>query len=82
MSVAHEHGHELGFLQKYIFSRDHKVIGIQFLFSSLIFLVLGGFGLQDIMTGHRTRHLKISAQAGQSGGMSRPWARRCRYRQQ
>ena len=37
------HGaHELSFLRKYIFSEDHKIIGIQFLFSSLIFLVIGG----------------------------------------
>ena len=43
MSVAHEHGHELGFFQKYVFSRDHKIIGIQFMFTSLIFLFLGGF---------------------------------------
>lgn len=44
MSV-HEttHAHpELGFVRKYIFSTDHKIIGIQFLFSSLIFLVIGG----------------------------------------
>jgi cytochrome c oxidase subunit 1 len=43
MSVAHEHGHELSFIQKYVFSRDHKIIGIQFMFTSLIFLFLGGF---------------------------------------
>ena len=30
------------FLSKYIFSDDHKIIGIQFLFSGLIFFVLGG----------------------------------------
>ena len=30
------------FLTKYVFSTDHKVIGIQFLFSGLIFFVLGG----------------------------------------
>jgi cytochrome c oxidase subunit 1 len=39
--AAHEH-HELGFLRKYIFSEDHKIIGIQFLFSSIIFLFIGG----------------------------------------
>ena len=38
---AHPH-HEMGFVRKYIFSTDHKIIGIQFLFSSLIFLLLGG----------------------------------------
>src|SRR5437868_5109472 len=48
MSVSHAHGatgHEhpqLGFLRKYVFSEDHKVIGIQFLFSGLIFLFIGG----------------------------------------
>src|SRR2546423_8835930 len=40
---AHAHGHvELGFLKKYIFSADHKIIGIQFLFLGLAFMVLGG----------------------------------------
>ena len=47
MSVSHSHetgahGHELGFLRKYIFSEDHKIIGIQFLFSGIIFLFIGG----------------------------------------
>jgi len=27
---GHEH-HEIGFVKKYIFSADHKIIGIQFL---------------------------------------------------
>jgi cytochrome c oxidase subunit 1 len=40
-TAAHVH-HELGFLRKYVFSEDHKIIGIQFLFSTLIFLILGG----------------------------------------
>ncbi len=31
-----------GFIRKYIFSTDHKIIGIQFLFSSLIFMFFGG----------------------------------------
>jgi cytochrome c oxidase subunit 1 len=38
---AHHHP-EIGFVRKYIFSTDHKIIGIQFLFSSLIFFVIGG----------------------------------------
>jgi cytochrome c oxidase subunit 1 len=48
MSVSHSpgteaHAHtELGFLRKYIFSEDHKIIGIQFLFTGLIFLFIGG----------------------------------------
>ena len=37
---GHEH-HELGFWRKYIFSTDHKVIGIQYGLCGLIFLFLG-----------------------------------------
>jgi len=40
-TAVHEHP-ELGFVRKYIFSTDHKIIGIQFLFSGLIFLLIGG----------------------------------------
>src|SRR4051812_16607730 len=38
---AHEH-HELSFFKKYIFSTDHKIIGLQFLFLGLMFFVIGG----------------------------------------
>jgi len=55
-SAAATHGHEVDhghgdddihpapslFIFKYVFSHDHKVIGLQFLFSGLIFMVLGG----------------------------------------
>jgi len=36
------HGHHQSFLTKYVFSRDHKIIGVQFLFSSLIWFLVGG----------------------------------------
>src|SRR3954465_13174297 len=39
---GHGHDPEIGFLKKYIFSIDHKVIGIQFLFMGLMFMVVGG----------------------------------------
>src|SRR5260370_1158286 len=48
MSVSQTHGAtthahpELSFLRKYIFSDDHKVIGIQFMFSGIIFFLIGG----------------------------------------
>jgi cytochrome c oxidase subunit 1 len=32
----------LGFIRKYVFSLDHKVIGIQFLFSTLLWFLVGG----------------------------------------
>ena len=38
----HVHPAPSNFLTKYIFSTDHKVIGIQFLFSGLLFFILGG----------------------------------------
>src|SRR3954467_13962851 len=38
---GHEH-HEIGFVKKYIFSTDHKIIGLQFLFLGLMFFVIGG----------------------------------------
>jgi len=40
--VAEHHHPELDFIRKYVFSTDHKVIGIQFLFTSIIFLGVGG----------------------------------------
>lgn len=33
--------HELTFVQKYVFSVDHKVIGLQYLMTSLLFLLFG-----------------------------------------
>ena len=50
VGVHHEdHGHqEESFIWKYIFSTDHKVIGIQYGITSLLFLALG-FTLMLIM---------------------------------
>jgi len=46
-TVAHPptqaHHEPMSFWRKYIFSTDHKIIGIQFLFVSLFFLLVGGF---------------------------------------
>jgi cytochrome c oxidase subunit I len=39
---AHEEHHELGFIRKYIFSEDHKVIAKQYLISGIIWAVIGG----------------------------------------
>ena len=40
--VAHEaHHEELGFWRKYVFSTDHKVIGIQYAITGLLFLLFG-----------------------------------------
>src|SRR4030095_14462564 len=46
---AHEHAHEdLGFCRTYVFSVDHKVIGIQSAITGLLFLLFG-FTLMMIM---------------------------------
>ena len=47
--VAHEvHHEELGFWRKYVFSTDHKVIGIQYGITGLLFLFFG-FSLMMLM---------------------------------
>src|SRR5438128_5590375 len=43
-----QHHEELGFLWKYVFSTDHKVIGIQYAITGLLFLLFG-FTLMMIM---------------------------------
>jgi len=37
-----EHAPAAGFLKTYLFSLDHKIIGLQFLFSTLIWFFVGG----------------------------------------
>jgi cytochrome c oxidase subunit 1 len=44
---GHDH-HELPWIRKYVFSTDHKVIGIQYLWGGLAFLYFG-FGLMLLM---------------------------------
>ena len=39
--MSGEHGHELGYWRKYVFSTDHKVIGVQYAVTSLAFLFFG-----------------------------------------
>jgi cytochrome c oxidase subunit 1 len=39
---AHEH-HEQGFIRKYIFSEDHKVIAKQYLITGIVWALIGGF---------------------------------------
>ena len=36
------HDRPIGFLRRYVFSTDHKTIGLQYLFAGLGFFVLGG----------------------------------------
>ncbi len=40
-TAAHGH-HELGFVRKYIFSTDHKIIGIQYLITAMAMAIVGG----------------------------------------
>lgn len=39
--ALHGHHHEPGFIGKYIFSVDHKVIGVQYTVTALVFLLVG-----------------------------------------
>ena len=48
-TVAHDaHHEELSFWRKYVFSTDHKVIGIQYCITGLVFLLFG-FSLMMLM---------------------------------
>lgn len=47
MSTNH---HEMPFIRRYVFSTDHKVIGLQFLFTTLFFLSVGGLLAMFIRT--------------------------------
>ena len=47
-SHAHVDHHEQSFVTKWIFSQDHKVIGIQYTITALLFLLFG-FGLMALM---------------------------------
>src|SRR5262245_35302561 len=40
-ATNHTH-HELGFVRKYIFSTDHKIIGIQYMITAMAMAVVGG----------------------------------------
>ena len=40
---AHETHHEMSFWEKYIFSVDHKIIGLQYLFTGLFMAAIGGY---------------------------------------
>jgi cytochrome c oxidase subunit 1 len=43
MAHDHEHDHpQLGFWRKYVFSTDHKIIGLQYLITAMAMAVIGG----------------------------------------
>ena len=74
---AAEHHHEIPFIRKYIFSTDHKIIGIQFLFMSLFFLMVGGTlaGIMRWQLGYPTQPLpggNILPETMVSGGVILP----------
>ena len=40
---AHEEHHEMGFLEKYVFPTDHKMIGLQYMFTGMFMAAVGGY---------------------------------------
>src|SRR5438477_10320243 len=40
-AAEHTH-HELGFWRKYVFSTDHKIIGIQYMITAMAMAIVGG----------------------------------------
>ena len=41
--LEHHEEHQLGFVRRYIFSTDHKVIGKQYMMLSAVMAIIGGF---------------------------------------
>ena len=64
--IGHDH-HELPFIRRYIFSTDHKVIGLQFLFTGLVMLGLGGAAIGAGVRGNAEGAL-IGGAIGAAGG--------------
>src|SRR3989338_518599 len=76
-SPSHPVTHHQSFIQKYLFSQDHKVIGIQFLFTSLFMLLFGGLlamllRLQLGWPNHAWPFMEQLLPTGYPGGMLDP----------
>jgi cytochrome c oxidase subunit 1 len=75
----HEKQHDLPFWRKYVFSTDHKVIGLQYGFTALCFLLLG-FSLMILMRlqlgwpGHAFSVMKLIGEGRAPGGVLLPEA--------
>src|ERR671918_49374 len=76
-AVDHAHADDRPFIRKYIFSTDHKIIGIQFLFMSLLFMLVGGIlaGIMRWQLGFPSEALPGGAMLGETrapGGIILP----------
>ncbi|MBI1745155.1 MAG: cbb3-type cytochrome c oxidase subunit I, partial [Acidobacteria bacterium] len=74
---AEAHGVKSGFLRRYVFSLDHKVIGIQYLMASLFMAVAGGIlsmlmRLQLGWPSHQWPLLAKLLPSGMEGGVMKP----------
>ena len=72
--MSQEAAHPLPWIRRYIFSTDHKVIGIQFLFTSLFMLFFGGLLAMLIRwqlgwPGHPLAFMEKIAPNGMPGGI-------------
>jgi cytochrome c oxidase subunit 1 len=78
MTVAPVHAHDdRGFLRRYVFSTDHKIIGIQYILTGLVMAVLGGclaalIRLQLGWPEHQWVLLSRLLPAGMPGGVMTP----------
>jgi cytochrome c oxidase subunit I len=76
---GHGHGHHESFITKYVFSQDHKWIGVQYGFTALCFLLLG-FSLMLLMRlqlgwpGHAFSLMKVLGESRAPGGVLLPEA--------
>ena len=78
-ALLDQHGHHQSFWRRYVFSVDHKVIGLQYGFTALLFLLFG-FSLMILMRlqlgwpGHAFKVMNLLGQGRAPGGMLLPEA--------
>jgi cytochrome c oxidase subunit 1 len=74
---VHVHRHEPGFIRKYIFSTDHKIVGLQYFFTAFAMAIFGGLlsmlmRLQLGWPGHMWPTLAKLLPKGMAGGVMAP----------
>jgi cytochrome c oxidase subunit 1 len=76
-AIGHPHIQHIGFIRKYIFSLDHKVVGLQYFFTAFAMAIIGGLlsvlmRLQLGWPGHIWPSLGKLLPVGMAGGVMAP----------
>ncbi len=75
--AVHAHEHQIGFIRKYVFSTDHKIVGLQYFFTAFVMAIIGGLlsmlmRLQLAWPSHMWPTLGKLFPKGMAGGVMAP----------